>query len=106
MIINKTRPSAGFLIILLGLLFLCTFSNCAQQKPKNNDVNDAINVIKEHVLKSRPALRGKKMRVNMTIDGGLSNSADGVCACIQVCDGNGQNCTACSCSPANCGSCN
>lgn len=106
MISKNNRLFAGILSILLGFLTLCTFSNCAQQKPEKTSVNEAVNVIKEHALKSNPALRGKKMRVNMAIDGSFGNSADGVCACIQVCDANGQNCTACSCSPANCGSCN
>ena len=35
------------------------------------------------------------------IDGGSVDS----CACWQVCDGTGGNCTPCECDPAGCGSC-
>ena len=98
MIIQKSRFYVG--LILASLFLICFFSNCTQTQ-KGDEVKQAADLIREYALKSNPALKGKKLRVSMTIDGGLNE----VCACIKVCDANGNNCTACTCSPANCGSC-
>jgi len=88
------------LVGLIAVLFLgqgCT-------NPKSGDeIASAGDAIQSHAIKANPALRGQRLRVSGVIDG--ANSADGVCACLKVCDANGQNCTACSCSPANCGTC-
>jgi len=99
MIIKKNRSFTGILIILLAIFSMSVFSNCSQPK-KGDDLKEAAGLIREVAMKANPALKGKKLNVSMVIDGGLNE----VCACLYVCDNNG-NCTKCSCSPANCGSC-
>jgi hypothetical protein len=37
--------------------------------------------------------------------GGVHVDGGDVCACLRVCDGQGNNCTPCSCDPPGCGSC-
>jgi hypothetical protein len=100
--IQKNKFFAGVLGALIGLLFVAIFNSCVQRQ-KGNEINQAADLIKEHAIKSNPALKGKRLKVNMSIDGGISSNDP--CACIVVCDGNGENCTSCVCSPANCGSC-
>lgn len=40
------------------------------------------------------------------VSGTLRRRGDGDgCACLKVCNGNGGNCTPCTCSPPNCGTC-
>jgi hypothetical protein len=88
------------LVFLVGLFTVCGFTNCKRAND-GDEIKKATEIIKEYAMKANPALRGQKLRVSMDIDGTVNE----VCACIQVCDSKGQNCTACSCSPKNCGSC-
>jgi hypothetical protein len=85
--------------VIIAICLTISFVSCTSSK-KEVDLVDAKNAIKNHLLKSKPALRGKNFSI---IDGGLK--ADDVCACIKVCDGNGNNCTECVCSPAGCSTC-
>jgi hypothetical protein len=45
-------------------------------------------------------LRGSRWTI-----GGVGLDGADVCACLQVCDGNGNNCTPCTCDPPGCGTC-
>ncbi len=87
---------------LLALLTLLTLGTACTTPQRGDDVASASHAIQSLALKQNPGLRGQRLRVGGVID---SAGSDGVCACLKVCDGNGENCTACSCSPANCGSC-
>lgn len=96
-IFASKKSILSFTLALAIMLCSCTSSK------KEIDIVDAKNAIKNHLLKTKPALKGKKFSINMSIDGGLN--VDDVCACIKVCDGNGNNCTECVCSPAGCSTC-
>jgi hypothetical protein len=63
----------------------------------------AADIIRDHAVNANPALKGKKLRVSLAIDGGLETGVG--CLCLKVCDVNGQNCTPCTCDPAGCGNC-
>lgn len=89
--------------VLVGLVVSLFLGQGCANLNSSDDINTASKAIQSHAVKANPALRGQRVRVSGVIDG--VNSVDGVCACLKVCDGNGQNCTACSCSPANCGTC-
>jgi hypothetical protein len=83
---------------LLGSVLVALAGGCGQQ---GDEVKQAGNAIRQFAAKQNPALRVGQNRFSGTL-----NATDGdVCACMQVCDSHGQNCTACSCSPAGCGSC-
>ncbi len=58
--------------------------------------------LKSFAERSSPAFRNQRLKVFGNIEGGGLSE---VCACIKVCNSQGQNCTACSCSPASCGTC-
>lgn len=88
--------------LAMTICFTVFFCSCTADK-KEVDLVEAKNVIKNHLLKSKPALRGKKFTASMVIDGGLN--VNDPCACIKVCDGSGNNCTECVCSPAGCSTC-
>jgi hypothetical protein len=55
-----------------------------------------------------PALLTPRLR---SFPGGIRSRLGGggrvveSCVCFQVCDGNGENCTKCSCDPPGCGTC-
>lgn len=88
---------------LLVLVFVSLSSKCPQQgdcSHQGDEVNQAAELIRQHAIKQNPAFRNQRVQFRGTKDGG-----DGVCACIQVCNSQGENCTACSCSPSGCGSC-
>ena len=99
---QKNRLLNGILFIPFVFFSLYFFSSC-NQKQKGDEIKQAADLIKEYAVRSNPALKGKRLKANISIDGGFN--ADGVCACIVVCDAYGGNCTSCTCSPANCGTC-
>jgi hypothetical protein len=90
-------------VMIAGLaLFLFLGGGCTNE-PTQNDLQQAGETIREHAIALNPALRGQRLQVSGTI--GTIEGGDDVCACLKVCDANGENCTACSCSPPNCGTC-
>jgi len=86
-------------VSLLGVILITLSGGCSRE---GDEVKQAGDAIRQHVAKQNPTFGAGRIRFSGTIDGAAS---DGVCACIQVCDSKGQNCTTCSCSPANCGKC-
>jgi len=57
-------------------------------------------------------IRNKKIKMNLgfrnkpiQIHGFFNSDNDSSCACLKVCDGNGENCTSCFCDPEGCSSC-
>lgn len=101
MIKQKSRFFGSIVFILMSFFLFAVLNSCTP-KAQGSEVEQAADLIREYAIKKNPALKGKRLKVNMSIDG-----VDGAeaCACIQVCDSRGQNCTGCSCSPANCGTC-
>lgn len=95
--INITKLSTGSIVLILLVAFI--FNNCT---PKNNEneVQRAAELIRDYAIKSNPALKGSKLKVSMSIDGGIAD-----CMCIKVCNSKGENCTPCTCIPADCGGC-
>jgi hypothetical protein len=85
-----------FRLSLMGVVLVTLLGGCERQ---GDEVKQAGDAIKQFAAKQN--LRAGRNRFSGIIDG----AAGEVCACLKVCDANGQNCTACSCSPANCGSC-
>lgn len=83
---------------LLGVAVIVVSGSCAQQRDEVQQVQDAIT---QYAARQNVPYRNQRFRFSGVIDGA---AGDG-CACLKVCDSKGQNCTACVCSPANCGSC-
>ncbi len=100
--IQKNTTYAALSTALIGWIFLCSAYSCNQRK-ETNDLGKAADIIRNHAVNANPALKGKKLRVSLSIDGGLEVGQG--CMCLKVCDANGQNCTPCTCDPSNCGSC-
>lgn len=99
MITKKNNFSGRVFLILTGLFFAIAFSNCSPQE-KEDDLQQAAASLRDYAIKSNPALKGTRFKVNVTIDGAL-----GDCMCLKVCDSKGENCTECTCIPAKCGGC-
>lgn len=85
-------------VSLLGIVLIAV-SGCGRE---GDEVKQAGDSIRQHAAKQNPAFGAGRIRFSGTIDG--AGSA-GVCGCLKVCDSKGENCTACSCSPAGCGTC-
>jgi hypothetical protein len=79
---------------LLVVVFVSMAGNCGS---KGDEVKQTGEAVTQIAAKNNSALAGQRLKFNGRVNG--------VCACIQVCNGQGENCTACVCSPAGCGSC-
>jgi hypothetical protein len=99
-------------LALLGCLLVALSGSCAKQGGEVNqggeakqgdEVKQAGAAIRQHAARSNPAFRTGRLRFSGTL-GEVGGGGD-VCICIQVCNSKGENCTACSCSPASCGTC-
>jgi hypothetical protein len=99
MIAKKDNLSIRILFTLTALFFAVVLSNCAQPE-KGDELQQGAALLRNYALRSNPSLKGTRFKVDLSIEGAL-----GDCMCIKVCDANGQNCTACTCTPANCGGC-
>lgn len=85
--------------VLLVVALIAVNGSCSQQ---DDELTRAADLIRQHAAKQNPAFRHGRIRFSGILD---DSGSDGVCACIQVCDANGGNCTSCSCSPSGCGKC-
>ena len=99
MIAKNNNLSIKVLFTLTALFFVIALSNCAQPQ-KGDELQQGAALLRDYALRSNPALKGARFKIDLSIDGAL-----GDCMCIKVCDSNGQNCTECTCTPANCGGC-
>lgn len=98
---SRTRIGIVVLSCLVGILVAFSFlASCQRPRSAEASLGPTIRGIAE---RAEPRLRGRNLRFTgniLGIDGG-----NGVCACLKVCDANGENCTSCVCDPADCGSC-
>lgn len=84
---------------LLVILFIGLGGSCNQP---DDELKQTGNLIKKFAIRQNPAFGNRRIRFSGVIDGA---GGDDVCACIKVCDQNGENCTSCVCSPSSCGKC-
>jgi hypothetical protein len=95
---NVSRGMTAAAVCIAGMLVVLTQASCEQHKPTQAPgIGPAI---REMAVRAEPRLRGQNLRFSGTVLG----VGDG-CACLKVCNGAGENCTSCVCSPANCGTC-
>ncbi len=97
----KRPPLINFLSLVIVFNLLISVAGCAS---KQGNLNEAGVIIKTQAVKNNPALQRKRLQIN-----GLFTPANDLgvssCACFKVCDGNGENCTKCTCDPEGCGTC-
>jgi hypothetical protein len=85
-------------ILLLFAATLLTLPACQRPSEESPDLRPAAQAIQSQARSSATQLGANRLRIGGTLD------ATEVCACLRVCSESGK-CTACSCSPENCGSC-
>jgi hypothetical protein len=85
------------LAALLAIMVLSIGGSCSQRQDQVAETAEHIRTFAE---KSNPEVQDKPLLLTLSRKAG----SGGVCACMRVCSAGGK-CTACSCSPPNCGSC-
>jgi hypothetical protein len=83
---------------LLAIAILLTVPSCQKGDP----IARAAQQIRSVAESQNPQLKDKPLLMTLSRPGGGGNGE--VCVCMIVCSSGG-TCTACTCSPANCGTC-
>ena len=83
---------------LLAIAILTIGSACQKQ----DQVSKMAEQIRTFAESNNPALKDKPLLVTLSRQN--NNGGLGVCICARVCTSSG-TCSACGCSPANCGTC-
>jgi len=91
-------------VLIAFTIGFATVSCNPPQVSEEEQVQLAVDILKEHFERVDPTLKEKEYKVSISVFPRLAGEVSS-CACFQVCDGNGQNCTKCECDPKGCAKC-